>query len=76
MPNIQLKNSISNSFVIFSKILGGSIDPPDPPLTGPLYCKSEELSPYDFWTIPNLKSSYLFQYDYVYEYYKEFSMKN
>ena len=36
MPNIQLKISIFTSFMIFSKILGGSIDPPDPPLTGPL----------------------------------------
>ena len=36
MPNIQLQSSIFTSFMIFSKILGGSIDPPDPPLTGPL----------------------------------------
>ena len=36
MPNIQLKSSIFNSFMIFSEILGGSIAPPDPPLTGPL----------------------------------------
>ena len=37
MPNIQLKSSIFTSFIILSKILGGPIDPPDPPLTGPLY---------------------------------------
>ena len=36
MTSFQLRSSIFNSFMIFSKILGGSIDPPDPPLTGPL----------------------------------------
>ena len=36
MPNIQLKSSVFSSFILFSKILGGSIDPPDPLLTRPL----------------------------------------
>ena len=36
MPNIQLESSILIFFLKFSKILGGSIDPSDPPLTGPL----------------------------------------
>ena len=36
MTNVQLKSSVFSSFMVFSKILGGSIDPPDPSLTGPL----------------------------------------
>ena len=36
MTNIQLKSSVFSSFMVFWKILGRSIDPLDPPLTGPL----------------------------------------
>ena len=36
MLNIHQKSSIFNYSIIFSKFLGGSIDPPDPSLTGPL----------------------------------------
>ena len=39
IPNIQLTNSVYNTFMLFSKILGGSLDPPDPPLTGPVLFK-------------------------------------
>ena len=41
MPNIWLKSSIFNCLMISSRILGGSIDPPDPPLTGPLRGKGK-----------------------------------
>ena len=53
MTNIQLKRSILNSFMIFSKILGGSIDPL---LMGSLVL-SEENAGFD-WVL-----SYIFNYN-------------